>query len=45
MTEEETRKLAEEHWNWLVPRYKQMFIDGWLHGAKHEWETKQEELK
>lgn len=40
MTDEEALKLAEEHWKFLEERYHQMFVDGWVHGAKHEREDK-----
>lgn len=42
MKEEEARKLAEEHWEWLesllvVQREmeKKLFIDAFIHGTKH----------
>lgn len=44
MTDETTKKLAEEHWDFLEPRYKMMFIDGWIHGAKHEREHSKDKL-
>jgi len=43
MNKEQTKKLAEDHWEWIesvlaVQREmeKKLFIDGWIHGAKHE---------
>lgn len=42
MIEEQARKLAEEHWNWLEPILmlqlqltRRLFIDAFIHGAKH----------
>ena len=42
MTNQQARKLAEEHWEWLqsvlqVQREmeKRLFIDAFVHGVKH----------
>ena len=48
MTKEElerVKKLAEEHWEFLEPRYKMMFMDGWLHATKHALKEKKDEGK
>jgi len=46
MNKDQSKKLAEEHWKWLesvlaVQREmeKKLFIDGWVHGAKHQKES------
>ena len=38
---------AEKHWKWLEKNYHKMFVDGFVHGAKHalqgKYTTKKEE--
>ena len=35
MKEEEARKLAEDHWKFLVKWHEMIFKDGFIHGYKH----------
>ncbi len=35
------KQLAEEHWKFLEEREHKAFVDGWIHGAKHEREDKE----
>jgi len=38
MTEEEARKLATSHWEWLETLLRKIYIDSFIHGAKHSKE-------
>lgn len=40
MTEEEARKLAEEHWRWLEGLLHKIYVDAMVHGIKHGQEKK-----
>ena len=40
MTEEEARKLAEEHWKWLESLLRKLYVDAMVHGIKHGQEKK-----
>ena len=31
---------AEKHWKWLEERFHKMFVDGYVHGAKHALQEK-----
>lgn len=42
MTEEESRKLAEEHWKWLESLLHKIYVDAMIHGIKHGQESKEE---
>lgn len=35
MTDEEARKLAEEHWKWLESLLHKIYVDAMVHGIKH----------
>lgn len=35
MTNEEARKLAEEHWEWLESLLHKIYVDALVHGIKH----------
>ncbi len=35
MTEDEARKLAENHWEWLESLLHKVYVDAFLHGIKH----------
>ena len=41
MTNEEAKKLAEAHWNLLAKWQRLVFIDGFIHGVKHETQHEQ----
>ncbi|GAI86843.1 unnamed protein product [marine sediment metagenome] len=36
MTEEQAKKMAEEHWKWLEPLLHELYVGSFIHGAKHE---------
>ena len=36
MTNEEAKKLAEAHWKFLAKWQQMIFVDGFIHGVKHE---------
>jgi len=35
MTEEEAKKLAESHWEWLESLLHKIYVDAMVHGIKH----------
>ncbi len=35
MNEDEVRKLAEEHWEWLESLLHKVYVDAMIHGYKH----------
>ncbi len=40
MTDEEARKLAEAHWEWLETLLHKIYVDALIHGIKHGQEDK-----
>jgi len=36
MTKEQARKMAEEHWKWLEPLLRELYVGAFMHGVKHE---------
>ena len=40
MTDEEARKLAEAHWEWLESLLHKLYVDAMIHGFGHgvEWQ-------
>ncbi len=43
MTDEEARKLAEKHWEWLESLLRKVYVDAMVHGIKHGQEKSNEE--
>ena len=41
MTEDEARKLAEAHWQWVETWLHLVYVDSFVHGVKHGQETKE----
>ena len=39
MGDEEARKLAEDHWEWLETHFHILFVDAFMHGYKHAREA------
>ena len=35
MTEEQAKRLAEEHWKWLESLLHKIYVDSMCHGIKH----------
>ena len=35
MTDEDAKKLAEEHWEWLESLLHKIYVDAMVHGIKH----------
>ncbi len=40
MNEEEAKALAEKHWKFMEKWLHMAFVDGFVHGVKHEREKK-----
>ena len=40
MTDEEAKKLAEAHWEWLESLLHKLYVDAFVHGIKHGEEGK-----
>lgn len=41
MIPKETKELAENHWEFMEKWLHMAFVDGFIHGAKHEQEDKE----
>lgn len=45
MNSAEHKELAEAHWVFLEKWLRMVFVDGWIHGAKHERQDRKEQDK
>jgi len=45
MTEEQAKRLAEEHWAWLETLLHKVYVDALTHGIKHGQEEENEPKK
>ncbi len=43
MTTEEARVLAEAHWEWVETWLRLVYVDAFIHGAKHADDAAREE--
>ena len=42
-TKEQDEELAEQHWKWLGELLHRLYVDAFLHGAKHAEERVKDE--
>ena len=45
MTPEEAQAMAEAHWKWLEALLHKVYVDAFIHGAKHAADAKRNHRK